>query len=276
MNTKKIAFIGVGNMAGAILKASMNQGYLDAEDIIMFDHYPPQYEKYNKDGISIKTAESVYEAAENADFILLGVKPQSDISGILGEISKLDLSQKVIISIITGVKIETLEKYIGKPAKIIRTMPNTPLLVGKGVTALCRNANVSDDEFSFAEGLFKSGGTAVILNEDEINLVTAVTSSSVAYFALFVKAIADASAKMGFEPDNLNQIICETAMGSLQLMYDMNMTPEALIKMVATPNGTTEKALNVFNEKNLFDIVFDAMDACVKRADELSATISRQ
>lgn len=267
---KKTAFIGVGNMAGAVLKAAVSQNYLSAEDIIMFDHYTPQYEKYNKDGVNIRTAESVYEAAKDADFILIGVKPQSDLTGIFGEISSLDLSNKTIISIMAGVKIEKIENLIGKSAAIVRTMPNTPLLVGKGVTALCRNEYVSDDNFKFVEELFKSGGTTVLLKEDEINRITAVTSSAVAYFALFVKSIADGSKKFGLEPENLTELVCETAIGSLQLMHDMDMTPEALIKMVASPNGTTEKALSVFYERNLPEIVAEAMDSCAKRADELS------
>lgn len=270
MNKKKVAFIGVGNMAGVILKSALTQNYLGCDDIIMFDHYPSQYEKYNTDGIKIKTAENAHEAAKEADFILLGIKPQSDISGVLSDISSLDLSTKTFISIIAGVKIKTIEKYIRKTAGIIRTMPNTPLLVGRGVTAICRNEHVNDENFSFAEGLFMAGGTTVVLKEDEINKITAVTSSAVAYFALFVKSIADGSRQLGLEPENLNELICETAMGSLQLMHDMNISPEALIKMVASPNGTTEKALDVFKDKNLPSIIAQAMEACTNRADELS------
>jgi len=274
LKNKKTAFIGVGNMAGAMMMGALRANYLSCDDVIMFDTFKAQYDKYNRDGVNIKIAESVTEAAQFADCIVLGVKPQSDIAGILSEISVLDLENKTIVSILAGVKIENLVGLLAKEAGFVRVMPNTPFLVGRGVSAMCRNEFVGDDDFSFVEGLLKSGGSTIFVDEVEINKITAITSSAVAYIALFAKAMADGARDIGFDnadDETLQNIVSETIFGSTQLMLDLNMTPESLIKMVASPNGTTEKALKVFDEKEFTAIISEAMTACKNRADELSS-----
>ena len=262
-------------MAGAMMTGALRANYLSPDDVIMYDTFKAQYDKYNRGGVNIKTAESVTEAAQFADCIVLGVKPQSDIAGIMSEISALNLDNKTIVSILAGVKIKKLEGLLNKQAGFVRVMPNTPFLVGRGVSAMCRNQFVTDDDFAFVEGLLKSGGSTISVAEDDINKITAITSSAVAYVALFAKAMADGARDIGFDSADdelLAQIVSETIFGSTQLMLDLNMTPEALIKMVASPNGTTEKALKVLNEKQFTTIVSEAMTACKDRADELSAT----
>ena len=179
------------------------------------------------------------------------------------------MKNKVFISICAGITIQSIEDVIGSQ-KIIRTMPNTPILLGQGVTALCRNDFVSNDEFEFAKSLFSSSGDIIELLEDEINAITAVTSSSPAYIYWFVKSMLDGAERLGLHNEKLLEIICKTFIGSANMILSTKASIDELIRMVKSPNGTTERALNVFEERNISDIISDAMKACANRAEELS------
>ena len=157
-----------------------------------------------------------------------------------------------------------------KNVKLIRTMPNTPLLIGQGVTALCRNNNVSDEDFEFVKNIFASCGIITEIAEDDINALTAITSSSPAYIYLFIKSMLDGAKNLGFNYANTLDLICKTFIGSANMVLASDKTLEEQIRMVKSPNGTTEKALNVLENNDIQKIISDAMEACTKRAIELS------
>ena len=261
----KIAFIGAGNMASAICGGILSANTTLPSDIILYDKFTEQYSKFNSE---CNHANSIKEAVEFADYIFFSVKPQN-IKDILSEIAKIDISKKVFISICAGITINSIESALGK-VKIVRTMPNTPLLIGQGVTALCKNDAVSDDEFAFATSLFATSGYTTEAKEEDINKITAITSSSPAYVYLFAKAMLEGAKKIGFGEKNALEMICKTIIGSANMILQDERSVDDLIKMVKSPNGTTERALNVFEDKKFLEIVGEAMDACAKRADELA------
>lgn len=262
---KKIAFIGTGNMASAICSGIINAKILPPSNIVLFDKNTEQYVKFDD---SCAKASSLCSAVDMADCIFFSVKPQN-IKSVLEEIKALDLSKKLFISICAGITIESIQNTLGN-VKIVRTMPNTPLLIGQGVTALCRNELVSDEDFAFATSLFASSGFTTELREDEINNITAITSSSPAYVYLFAKAMLVGAEKLGFNNENALEMICKTIIGAVNMILADSRSVDELIQMVKSPNGTTERALNVFDEKGFIDIVSEAMRACADRADELS------
>ncbi len=262
---KKIAFIGAGNMASAICGGIIKSEIACAFDIILFDKNAEQFSRFDEN--CIKEA-SIENAVKMADVIFFSVKPQN-MKEILALISKLDIADKLFISICAGVSIKSIEDALGR-IKVVRTMPNTPLLIGQGVTALCRNSEVSDEEFAFATSLFASSGYTTELKEDEINRITAITSSSPAYVYLFAKAMLVGAQNMGIDAENTLEMICRTIIGSANMILSDSRSVDELIRMVKSPNGTTERALNVFEEKGFIDIVSEAMKACADRADELS------
>lgn len=263
---KKILFIGAGNMASAIVGGMLKSNLCSADDIILFDKNTDQYSKFDND---CKKAFTLEDGISSANYIFFSIKPQN-IKEILEGINQFDLSDKLFISICAGITIQSIENVIGANAKIIRTMPNTPLMIGEGVTALCRNANVSDADFNFVSSIFSSSGYVAELKENEINRITAITSSSPAYLYLFAKAMLDGATQMGITNDNTLEMICKTIIGSAKMILSTPTPLDELIKMVKSPNGTTEKALNVFEEKNFTEIIAEAMKACADRADELS------
>lgn len=262
---KKIAFVGAGNMASAICGGILKNGILNAQSIILFDKNEDQYSKF--DALCIK-ASSLDEAVLFADCVFFSVKPQN-MKEILSRIAELGLKDKLFVSICAGITIESIEKALGD-VKVVRTMPNTPLLIGQGVTAICRNNLVNNEEFSFVTSLFASSGYTTEANEEDINNITAITSSSPAYVYLFVKAMLEGAKKIGFNGENTIEMICRTLIGSANMILNDERSVDELIRMVKSPNGTTERALNVFEDRKFIEIVADAMKACADRAEELS------
>lgn len=263
----KFAFLGTGNMAGAIVR-SMQNNY-SAEDIILFDKDFSKYDPYRNEPFVL--ANTASEAVEKADFIFLSVKPQN-FTDLLTEIkeSGVSLEGKTFISIAAGITTDFVCDKLGQKVAVIRTMPNTPLLVGKGVTALSKNEYVNEKVFKNICAVFAASGTSFTLPEEKMNDIISVTSSSPAYVFLFIKSIYDAATEMGFDNKDMLEIICKTVIGSTELLLKTGKTPDELITMVKSPKGTTEQALNVFYDNNFSDIVKEAMIKCSERAEELS------
>ncbi len=258
---KSLSFIGCGNMAGAIIDGAA------AYDICLYDTDKEKYNRFVSKGHT--PCDSIAQAVEKADYIFLCVKPQV-APAVLPEIAKCDLNGKVVISIMAGITLAALTEALGEDTAIIRTMPNTPLMLGKGVTALCRNERVNDRKFSDICRLFSEMGEVMVVTEDKITAVTCATGSAPAYAYLFIKAIADEARAMGLEQKNLDQIIARMVIGSCHMVLESGKTPEELIRMVCSPNGTTERAMAVFEEEGFCNIVSKAMQACGKRAEELA------
>ncbi|MBQ6893311.1 MAG: pyrroline-5-carboxylate reductase [Clostridia bacterium] len=267
MMCKTISFIGTGNMAYAIisgLTADNSPLPVSKSQITLFDTNIAQYDKFKGD---FNISETIHDAVKS-DIIFLAVKPQN-YAQVLGEISGINYDGKIIISIAAGISIGYIESFLGKCA-VVRTMPNTPLLVGKGLTALCRNKNVSDEDFDLIEKIFAASGTTIRIDESEMNRIIPATSSSPAYVFLFIKAICDTSTAQGLKCDDLRRAVCDAVIGSATLARESELSLEELIRMVTSPKGTTEQAMNVFKNQNFEGIIDKAMEACLKRADELS------
>ena len=259
---KKLAFLGAGNMAFAIVGGLMNA------DITVYDKITSQYDKFDS---SVKRAVSAPDAVRNADYIFLAVKPQN-FPELLLELRESGVSSdgKTFVSIAAGISCESICRGLGKQVAVIRTMPNTPLLIGKGVTALSRNELVSDSVFDEIRTLFSVLGKTLVLPEDKMNAVIAATSSAPAYVYYFIDAICKEAKAEGIDTPELLTAVCAMVSGSAEMLMSMEKTPEELIKMVTSPKGTTERAMNVLYEEGFADTVARAMQACTERAEELS------
>jgi len=252
-------------MASAIAGGMIKSKIVPAHNIYLYDKIKEQYGKF--DANCNKTS-GLEEGFNCAKYVFLSVKPQN-IKEILSAISSLDYKEKVFISICAGITIESIEKLLPN-AMVIRTMPNTPLMLGQGVTAICKNDLVSKDDFAFVKSIFSSSGYVSEIEEKDINCLTSVTSSSPAYVYLFAKALLEGAKSLDFNYDDTLKMICYTLIGSANMILSTDKSVDDLISMVKSPNGTTERALNVFEEKDFLGIVKEAMEACTKRAEELS------
>ena len=248
-------------IAGGMVKSSM----VSASNILLYDKNREQYNKFdaNCNGLN-----ELKEGFDEAKYIFLSVKPQN-IKEILALISGYNYQDKVFVSICAGITIESIENLL-PGAQIIRTMPNTPLMLGMGVTAICKNNAVQMCDFEFVKSIFSSSGYVTEIAEKDINCLTAVTSSSPAYVYLFAKGLLDGAKVLGFEYEDTLKMICYTLIGSANMILSTNKSVDELIAMVKSPNGTTERALNVFENKDFLGTIGEAMEACTKRAEELS------
>jgi len=267
LNDKILGFIGAGNMAGAIINGIVGTKTFPAQQVFVYDINREKREALRQKA-GIRTVDSIEQLIEKCDIVFLAVKPQN-FAEVLASVKPV-VNQKILfVSIAAGISTHYINSALDCRCPVIRTMPNTPLLIGKGATALSRTENVTDEDFQLVLSLFAACGTVTVLDESQMNAVISVNSSSPAYIYLFAKAMLDSAVKQGIAADTALQLICQTLEGSAGMLRQPELTPEALIKMVSSPGGTTLKALDVFYEHHFEQIVDEAMRACTKRAEEL-------
>lgn len=264
---KKIGFIGAGNMATAIINGIVSKKLYDASFIYVYDIDEIKLNSFKVRGMN--PLSSITQITENCDIIFLAVKPQN-FHEVLTEVKQCYRNSSIIVSIAAGISTAKIKSYLGEDAKVIRTMPNTPLMLGYGATALSLVPPVKEDEFDEVLKIFGAVGVTEILPEDKMNEVISVNGSSPAYVYLFAKAIVDAAVKQGIDYNVALNLTVNTFLGSSYMLLNSGKTPDELIKMVSSPGGTTLKALEIFENLDFSNITLKAMDACTKRAKELS------
>ena len=270
---KKLAFIGVGNMATATLMGIMNNesGLFSWSDIILFDKFNDKNKQYVELGAYV--ASDISDAVDRADIVFLCVKPQN-FPEVLSEISNTNnCSQKLYVTIAAGISMETISAAVGD-APIIRVMPNTPMLIGKGVIVLCRNGYVTDGDFQLVQNVFASSGSTLVIEESEMNRIISVTGSSPAYVFLMIKAMLQGAVDQGLADNSLTEkqlidCICDTIIGSAELMKAGSKTPDEQIATVCSKGGTTERAVSELEQYRMCEGIISAMKKCTLRADEL-------
>lgn len=264
---KKLGFIGAGNMATAIINGIIKKGAYKAQDICIFDLSEDKKEKMSKLGIEVaKSASAVFD---KSSFVVLAVKPQN-YEEVLNDVKNSVKCDHVIVSIAAGISIGYIKERVSGDCAVVRVMPNTPLLLGEGATAVCGSEGISKEKFALACELFSSSGIVEVLSEDKMNEVIAINGSSPAYIYLFAKAMKDYSDKCGIDSKASMSLICQTLKGSAKMLLESEYTPDELIKMVSSPGGTTLAALKTLEQKGFYDSIVEAMESCTKRADELS------
>ncbi|MDU0114753.1 pyrroline-5-carboxylate reductase [Psychrosphaera aquimarina] len=277
-NNKQLtyAFIGAGNMSGAILGGMVNSG-INPDNIIATNRTVEKQQALNHK-FGIKTDLDNKSAISQADVIILGVKPQMMLAMLADLVQQgIDFSQKLIITVAAGLTVNRYTDIIGN-VRIIRCMPNTPSLVGLGVSGLfCGtdessfSADVIQQDKEVTSTMFDAVGKTVWLEqESQIDDIAAVSGSGPAYFFLFMQHMADKAVQLGFDQDTANTIVLQTALGSAEMAAQSPDSFEQLRVNVTSPGGSTAEAIRTFNENNLDDIVASALDAAVSRAKEMS------
>lgn len=269
ISMSKIAFIGAGNMNGAIILGLLNSGK-PATDIIVAN---PSAEKRQalaqKYGI-LETADNI-EAAKFADMIVLGVKPYL-IADVCQQISQqLDVSKKCFVSVAAGTTVATIQKALGGNVAVVRTMPNTPSQLGLGVTGAYPSKEVTDEQKEITDQLMKAVGIAVWLEQESgIDHITSVSGSGPAYYFLFMEAMEEKAKALGFTAEQSRLIVQQTALGAAQMAVENNISITQLRENVTSKGGTTQAALTTFINGGLKPLVTDAMDAAIERAQEMA------
>ncbi len=276
---KTLTFIGVGNMAGAILQGITAESCpvrIPYENIVLYDILEEKLTAYTS--LGCRCAKSIADAVEKADMIVLSVKPQQ-YGDVLREIraSGHALLGRTFISLAAGVDTSTISDALGGAA-VIRTMPNTPLLIGEGMTALCRNEAVDDTAFREVYEMFASRGRVIELDESNMNRIIAVNSSAIACFYRMIRALSHVEGTEaelpGVDEKTLRIAAAQAALGAAQMaLQKEEFTMDELIAMVTSYKGTTEQMMLTFDREDFDGMVCRAMQACTRRADELGEAL---
>ena len=266
--SKIIGFIGAGNMGQAILGGIVKAGLVASENIIMSDLYEPSLEKA-KGNYNIEITTDNKLVAKKSDILILAVKPNL-YPIVINEIKDLVKDDVIIVTIAAGKSIESTEKSFGRELKVIRTMPNTPALVGEGMTAVCPNKLITDNDINEVSKLLNSFSKVEVVSESLIDAVTSVSGSSPAYVYMFIEAMADAAVLQGMPRDKAYKFAAQTVLGSAKMVLETGMHPGALKDMVCSPGGTTIEAVAELETKGFRSAVISAMNKCYKKSQEMS------
>ena len=270
MSEPKITFIGGGNMARAIYRGLVESGF-PAENIGVVDPSEAAQSAARASGL-IRIAESATDADLSVDLIVLAVKPQvTDIA--LSPLAHRVSSTATVLSIIAGINSASLANLLGLPNDdaVVRSMPNTPALVGEGMTGLFSNSDQRAHGRLLAERVMSAVGQCVwVSNESDLDLVTAISGSGPAYFFLFMESLADAAIELGMSPQTAHQLSMQTALGAAKLAQASDDGLAKLRENVTSPGGTTEQAIESLEASELRAIVMSATRAAKKRSIELS------
>ncbi len=262
-----IGFIGLGNMAKAMIGGILKKELVNADDIIGSSATIPTMERM-KEKYGIHTDPSNKAVAKAADILILAVKPIS-LPVVLEEIMDDVDENKIIISIAAGKTTKWISQYFTKPVKIVRCMPNTPALVQEGCSAVCRNENVTDEDLDKVMQIVRSFGMAEVVNENLMDVVGGVSGSSPAYVFMLIEAMADAAVKGGMQRKQAYRFAAQTVMGSARLMLETGRHPAELKDMVCSPGGTTIEGLEVLEKEGFRGAVMEAIGACISKSARL-------
>ena len=263
----KIGFIGLGNMAKAMIGGMLDQGIVTAEEIIGSARTEATRKKMEKE-FGITTVERNRQVAECAEVLALAVKPVF-FPEVIGEIKDAADGERLIISIAAGKTMEWIENEFGKTIKLVRCMPNTPALVGEGCTAVCCNPFVTKEEEEFCLKLMGSFGKAIVVPERLMDAAGAVGGSSPAFVFLFIEAMADGAVQAGMPRQQAYEFAAQSVLGSAKMVLETGLHPGALKDMVCSPGGTTIEGVKTLEQRGMRAAVMDALAACVEKSRKL-------
>ncbi len=263
----KIGFIGLGNMARAMIGGMLRKNMVKPEDIVGTAKTQETREKMAA-RFGIRTLEKNADAAACADILVLAVKPQF-LGEVIAEIKDVTKPETLIISIAAGKSMQWIGEAFGRELKLVRCMPNTPALVGAGCTGVCVSEKVSEEERNYSIRLMESFGKASLVPERLIDAVGAVSGSSPAYVFMFIEAMADAGVAAGMPRAQALEFAAQAVYGSAKLVLESGRHPGELKDMVCSPGGTTIQGVRVLEERGMRGAVMAALHACVEKTKKL-------
>ncbi len=267
---RKIAFIGAGNMTQSIVGGMVASGY-PSDSIYISNPSAGKLEQLNS-AHQVHTSHDNAEIAKQAEVIVLAVKPQlmADVCEHL-RTSVPNLSEKLMVTIAAGVRFDKYRQYLGDDIRMIRVMPNTPSLVGKGMSGLVADDRVDADDKAYITDAFNGvGRTLWVADEDELDILGAVAGSGPAYFFEFMGSLQKAAVALGFDHDKAREMVQQTALGAAEMAIASDLELEDLRKQVTSKGGSTAKGVEVYQAADIDDISEQAVTAAVKRNQEMA------
>ncbi len=275
MNTKKIGFIGGGNMASSLIQGLIASGH--SENLLWVTDTNQETLRTLVATLNVNGCENNNAIINEVDIVVLAVKPQ--IIQTVAEQIAVNLQRKnlLVVSIAAGITQEKLSQWLGAEIAIVRCMPNTPALVRTGATALHANSYVSDEQKDLAENILRAVGISLwVKHESEMDAVTAVSGSGPAYFFLLMEVMEQTALELGLDEEMARLLIQQTALGSAKIALEADEMPGELRRRVTSPGGTTEQAIKTFEEGGFAQLVSKALHAARDRSIELSKELGEK
>jgi len=261
-----LGVIGSGNMAEAIMRGVLREGFLSGGQIVASEPLPDRREYIDRK-VGVRCVEDNRLPAA-CPRVLLAVKPQL-IGKVLGEIAETVAPDATVISIAAGIATSVLDERLGGRGRIVRVMPNTPMLVGCGMSALCAGPRATKDDLEWCEQLFAASGKVVVVEERLMDAVTAVSGSGPAYFFYLLEAMVAAGTAEGLPPETALLLAGQTCRGAAELLLRTNEPPEVLRARVTSPGGTTEQAVKILDSAAVKEKLIQAVRAAAERSRQL-------
>lgn len=265
-NNIKLGFIGCGKMASAIISGIIKSGLLKSSNI-KASEYDIEFAKQKSNQLGIDVFVDNKKLVKESDVIFLATKP-NQVEGVLNEICEDLTDKKLVVSIAAGVKLKKIENII-KNIPVIRVMPNAPLMVGMGMSAVVKGAFANDKHIEIVKQILENLGRCIITSEDKIDIVTAISGSGPAFFYKMIHEMALAGEKLGMSYEDALLLAEQTGMGSAKLMIESNLTPVELIGNISTKGGCTEVGVNVMNQYNSEKIFDEVIQKTTDKAKSL-------
>ena len=264
---RKIGFIGCGNMGKAMLGALVKADNISNDNIIVSTKSKASAEKIN-DEYGVKSTTVNSEVAKEADVLFLAVKPYF-FKEVIEEIKDLVKDEAIIISIAAGVTVNQIEEWFGKEIKLVRTMPNTPASVGEGMSAICPNGNITENELNYVGSLYNLFGKYEVLEEKDFHAFIALCGSSPTYVFMFIEAMADAGVKLGLPRAKAYKLAEQAILGSAKLALETGKHPGVLKDEVCSPGGTTIEAVIDLEKNGFRNTVISAVEKCADKSKNM-------
>lgn len=263
----KIGFIGCGNMASAIIGGILKKGICDKEEIIV-SNLTEEGSRRSREKLGVVTTRDNKEVVKNAKILFLAVKPQF-YAETIAEIKEEITPEHLVVTIAPGKTLQWLTEQFGKELKLVRTMPNTPALVGEGMTGMCVNELVNEEEAQTVKELLESFGNVEIVPERLLDVVVSVSGSSPAYIFMLIEAMADGAVADGMPRNQAYRFAAQAVLGSAKMVLETGMHPGELKDMVCSPGGTTMEAVRSLEKSGFRSAVMEAMKACVEKGRKM-------
>lgn len=265
---EKVAFIGAGSMAEAVIAGIINTGFLNSEQIYVTNKDNQSRLQEMKDTYQVVTDSNKKEAIKDANVVVFATKPY-DLEDALMDTSEYIEDHQVVISVIAGISTEFIQKNIGKDVAVIRTMPNTSAMIGYSATAIAKGKFATDEHLALTKKMFEAIGTVSIVKEDKMHAVTGISGSGPAYVYYLVEAMESAAEKEGLDKETAKELITQTIIGAGNMLKSRPESAATLRKNVTSPNGTTHAGIQTLEACDFQHTVETCVQNAAKRSMEL-------
>ncbi|MCB9599346.1 MAG: pyrroline-5-carboxylate reductase [Sandaracinus sp.] len=269
----RIGVIGAGNMGTTILEGLLDAGAADPSQLMASD--PREARRKELSDRGVKTTASNLEVARFAQLLVLATKPQV-FDRMLAEIAPGTGPETLVVSIAAGIPIDAIETQLAPGTRVVRTMPNTPALVGAGATAIAPGAHVSEEDLATVEALFASVGITEVLDESLMDAVTGLSGSGPAFIFVIIDALSDAGVKVGLHRSTAQRLAAQTVLGAAKMLIETGEHPGQLKDMVASPGGTTIAGLHTLEAGGLRKTLMDAVENATLRSKQLGEELAKR